>query len=58
MGGSEQSNTGRDPVRCCASTEAEAHAVHETRNFLLVIALLAAVLWAVLAWFVLGLDAA
>jgi hypothetical protein len=26
--------------------------VHETRNFLLVIALLAAVLWAVLAWFV------
>jgi hypothetical protein len=28
--------------------------VHETRNFLLVIALLACVLWAVLAWFVLG----
>jgi hypothetical protein len=28
--------------------------VHETRNFLLVIALLAAVLWAVLAWFVFG----
>ncbi|MHC4101506.1 MAG: hypothetical protein ACYSW1_11580, partial [Planctomycetota bacterium] len=28
--------------------------MHETRNFLLVIALLAAVLWAVLAWFVFG----
>jgi hypothetical protein len=32
--------------------------VHETRNFLLVIVLLAAVLWAALAWFVLPLDAA
>jgi hypothetical protein len=50
--------SGRDPVRRCAGKEAEAHAVHETRNFLLVIALLASVLWAVLAWFVLGLDAA
>jgi hypothetical protein len=28
--------------------------VHETRNFLLVIALLASVVWAVVAWFVLG----
>jgi hypothetical protein len=63
VGGSEQSNTGRrrsglDPVRCCAGTEAEAHAVHETRNFLLVIVLLASVLWAVLAWFVFGQDTA
>jgi hypothetical protein len=32
--------------------------VHETRNFLLVIALLASVLWAVLAWFVFGPDTA
>ena len=31
--------------------------MHETRNFLLVIALLASVLWAVVAWFVLGPDA-
>jgi hypothetical protein len=36
---------------------AEAGAVHETRNFLLVIALLAAVVWSVVAWFVLGPEA-
>jgi hypothetical protein len=30
--------------------------VHETRNFLLVIALLASVLWAAMAWFVFGQD--
>ena len=32
--------------------------MHETRNFLLVIALVAAVVWAILAWFILGRDTA
>lgn len=32
--------------------------MHETRNFLLVIALVAAVVWAFVAWFVLGAEAA